>query len=122
MRSQGQEWALEQLTELVEASDGAFELFERTDPAEAGRDLVLVTSIDCRAFEHRDGGVRFKARERVRIEIPAAFPLSIPRAYFMHQRYADCPHVQWGDYICLYQASEVEWNASRGMFGFVRRV
>jgi len=122
MRSQGQEWAFGQLTELVEASDGVFELFEMKDPAEAGDDLVVVVSIECRSFRHCDGGVRFKARERIRIEIPAAFPLSIPRVYFTHKRYADCPHVQWGDYICLYQAPDVEWNASGGMFGLMRRV
>ncbi len=121
MRSQGQEWAVGQLAELVKTSNGAFELFDEADPAEAGHVLTIVVTIDCSGLEHQEGGIRFKARERVRVEIPAAFPLSTPRAYFTHKRYADCPHVQWGEYICLYQAPDVEWNASRGMFGFMRR-
>jgi hypothetical protein len=99
MRSQGQKWAVGQLAELVEASDGAFELFDVADPADAGHDLTVVVTIDCSGFEHREGGVRFKARERIRVDIPADFPLSTPRAYFTHKRYAECPHVQWGKYI-----------------------
>lgn len=122
MKSQGQAWAVGQLIELVNASNGTFELFDESDPAEAGNDLAVVVTLDCRGFEYREGGVHFQARERFRVEIPADFPLTTPRAYFTHKRYADCPHVQWGEYICLYQAPDLEWNASRGMFGFMRRV
>ena len=122
MRSQGQDWAFGQLNELVKASVGAFELFETIEPAEDGRDLVVTVSIECRGFEHRDGGVPLKVREKLRLEIPSTFPLARPRAYFTHKRYGEYPHVQWGRSICLYQAPEVEWNASRGMFGFMRRL
>jgi integrative and conjugative element protein (TIGR02256 family) len=122
MRSQGQVWAVGQLTELVEASNGAFELFDETDPAEPGPDLTVFVTIDCSGFERKEGGASFKARERLRIVIPADFPLSIPRVYFTHKRLADNPHVQWGEYICLYQAPDVEWNFGRGMFGFMRRL
>lgn len=122
MRSEGQVWAIEQLVELVEGSNGAFDLFDEADSVEPGQDLAVHITIDCSGFERRHRGARFKARERLRIEIPAAFPLAIPRLYFTHKRMADSPHVQWGDYICLYQAPDVEWNASRGMFGFMRRV
>lgn len=122
MRSQGQVWAVGQLVELVEASNGAFELFDEADPVELGQDLTVFITIDCSGFERREGGALFKARERLRVEIPTAFPLAIPRLYFTHKRLADNPHVQWGEYICLYQAPDVEWNSSRGMFGFMRRV
>ncbi len=30
--------------------------------------------------------------------------------------------MQWGDYICLYQAPETEWQPADGMFGFLTRV
>ena len=45
-----------------------------------------------------------------------------PDLHFTHKRYADFPHVQWGDSICLYQAPEVEWVPGQGMFGFMDRV
>ncbi|HEV2899545.1 MAG TPA: ThiF family adenylyltransferase [Pseudaminobacter sp.] len=122
MRSEGQDWALGQLEELAEASAGTFELFETGDPAEEGNDIVVVVSVDCRGFKRKEGGVPLKLREKVRLEIPWIFPLSVPRAYFTHKRYAGFAHIQWGDYICLHQAPEVEWLPGRGMFGFMRRL
>ncbi len=32
------------------------------------------------------------------------------------------PHVQWGNYMCLYQAPDLEWATTDGMFGFVQRL
>jgi integrative and conjugative element protein (TIGR02256 family) len=61
-------------------------------------------------------------RERLRVNIPSAFPLSRPTAHFSHKRYADFSHVQWGDSICLYQAPDVEWQPGQGMFGFMQRL
>jgi len=122
MRSRGQDWAFGQLLELVNASAGAFEIFEAIEPVEEGRDLVVTVTVDCRGFDRRDGGLQLKLRERVQLDIPSVFPLARPRAYFTHKRYGDYPHVQWGKSICLYQAPETEWNASRGMFGFMLRL
>lgn len=122
MMSEGQVWAVGQLVELAEASNGTFELFDEEGSVESGQDLTVFVTIDCGGYERREGGASFKARERLRIEIPFDFPLAVPRIYFTHKRFADYPHVQWGEYICLYQAPDVEWNASRGMFGFMRRV
>lgn len=122
MRSRGQDWAFGQLLELVNASAGAFEIFEAIEPVEEGHDLVVTVTVDCRGFDRRDGGLQLKLRERVQLDIPSVFPLARPRAYFTHKRYGDYPHVQWGRSICLYQAPETEWNASRGMFGFMLRL
>jgi integrative and conjugative element protein (TIGR02256 family) len=122
MKSLGQDWAYGQLIELVKASAGAFELFEAIEPAEADSDLVVTVSVDCRGFDRRDGGLPLKLRERIQLDIPSTFPLARPRANFTHKRYGDYPHVQWGKTICLYQAPEFEWNASRGMFGFMLRL
>lgn len=122
MRSEGQEWASNQLQEIASASGGVFELFQVAEPEAAGSDLTVIVSVLCGRFERRAGGIRYRKRERLRIVIPSAFPLSRPSAYFSHKDYADFPHVQWGDYICLYQAPDVEWQASRGMFGFMGRL
>lgn len=122
MRSAGQDWAVGQISELVAATAGKFEILESAEPSEADQNLTLTVSIDCRDIRRRGTGIALKVRERIRVKIPAAFPLKIPRAYFAHKRYAGAPHVQWGDFICLYQAPDVEWNPGRGMFGFLQRL
>lgn len=122
MRSEGQRWAVGQLEDIAGASGGTFEVLSPLAAGEQGGDMVLEISVDCRGFARRDGGMPLRARERLRLEIPWTFPLSRPRAYFRHKRYAAYPHVQWGDYICLHQAPDVEWQAGAGMFGFMRRL
>lgn len=122
MRSAGQEWALKQLSEISSASADNFEIVDLTEPAADGASLDALVSISCRHFKHKEGGVPLRVRERLRISIPSGFPLFRPDVHFTHKRYADFPHVQWGDSICLYQAPEVEWQASRGMFGFMQRL
>ena len=54
--------------------------------------------------------------------IPADFPHKIPRVITRHTRFSGRPHVQWSDQLCLYQAPDVEWNPSDGMFGFMDRL
>jgi len=122
MRSAGQVWAVDQLKEIAKASAGSFELLDIEEPKTEGSALQLVVSIDCSGFERIEGGVPLRARERLRITLPSRFPLSRPNAHFSHKRYADFPHVQWGDSICLYQAPEVEWVPAQGMFGFLDRI
>lgn len=122
MRSEGQAWAIEQLDDIAQASAGTFEVVEIAEPIEEGKELTLTISVDCRAFPHKEGGVPLRVREKLRVNIPWAFPLSRPSAYFSHKRYGDFPHVQWGDSICLYQAPDVEWQPAQGMFGFAQRL
>ncbi|WP_322414509.1 ThiF family adenylyltransferase [Mesorhizobium huakuii] len=122
MRSEGQAWAIDQLDEIAKASAGSFEVLDIEEPEEEDAPLSLAVSIDCSRFSRVDGGVPLRARERLRISIPSRFPLSRPDAHFTHKRYADFAHVQWGDSICLYQATEVEWVPAQGMFGFMERV
>ncbi|MGY4748875.1 ThiF family adenylyltransferase [Pannonibacter sp. Q-1] len=122
MSSEGQSWALDQLNEIARVSNGALEVCSVEEPAAEGGVLTLTVSVDCRAFARAEGGIPLKARERLRITVPSHFPLSKPDAYFIHKRYADFAHVQWGDSICLYQAPEVEWVPSQGMFGFIERI
>jgi integrative and conjugative element protein (TIGR02256 family) len=122
MRSEGQAWAVEQLDEIAQASAGIFEVVAIVEPTTAGDPLGLTVSVDCSRYPVVIGGVPFRARERLRISVPARFPLSRPDVHFTHKRYADFAHVQWGDSICLYQAPDVEWVPSQGMFGFMERV
>lgn len=122
MRSEGQAWAIDQVEELVAASAGSFEIIRLDEPAHVGDAVALIVSIECSRFPRVEGGVPLRERERLRIRIPSSFPLARPDAHFTHKRYADFPHVQWGDSICLYQAPEVEWVPGQGMFGFLDRV
>jgi hypothetical protein len=122
MRSDGQAWAIEQLEEIVAASAKSFEIVQIDEPAQVGEAVALTVSIDCSHLPRVEGGVPLRVRERLRIRIPSSFPLARPDAHFTHKRYADFPHVQWGDSICLYQAPEVEWVPGQGMFGFMERV
>lgn len=122
MRSAGQAWAIEQLEEIVAASAESFEIIQIHEPEQVDDAVRLTVSIDCSRFLRVEGGVPLHSRERLWIRIPSTFPLARPDAHFTHKKYADFPHVQWGDSICLYQAPEVEWVPGQGMFGFFDRV
>lgn len=122
MRSDGQAWALEQLDEIARASNGAIEVLDILEPADEGKNLDVSVSIDCRGFARKTGAVPLRLREAFRLSIPWTFPLSRPEVRFSHKGYADFPHVQWGDTICLYQAPDVEWQPSQGLFGFMQRL
>ena len=122
MRSEGQAWAINQLNEIARASAGTFEVIEILEPTEEGKEIALTISVYCSGFPHKQGGIPLKVREKLRVNIPWAFPLSRPNAHFTHKRYGDFPHVQWGNSICLYQAPDVEWQPAQGMFGFMQRL
>lgn len=122
MRSEGQAWAIEQLDDIAQAAAGTFEVIDIAEPMEEGKEIALMISVDCRSFPRKEGGVPLRVREKLRVNIPWAFPLSRPDAHFTHKRYGDFPHVQWGDAICLYQAPDIEWQPAQGMFGFVERL
>lgn len=122
MRSSGQAWAAAQLEEISSASPEALEIVSLTEPAAERENLVVIVSVNCRSFEKNAGGITLRARERLRISIPWNFPLYRPEVEFTHDRFGGTAHVQWGHSICLFQSPEVEWQAGRGMFGFMQRV
>lgn len=122
MRSEGQAWAVEQLDEIARASGEWFEVVEIVEPAAEGALLSATISVDLSRYERKEAGIPFRARERLILKLPADFPLDRPSLYFTHKNYADFSHVQWGDYICLYQAPQTEWQPADGMFGFLTRV
>lgn len=121
-RTAGQNLAEAQLHEIASASDGAVEIVESRWPSSEGESLVFRVSLDATGYEKLDNGFSFHAREPIRITVPARFPIETPSAYFCHKRFKGHHHVQWGDFICLYQATDVEWNISDGMYGFFTRL
>ncbi|SOC31081.1 ThiF family adenylyltransferase [Thalassospira xiamenensis] len=121
-RTAGQNLAEAQLHEIASASDGAIEIVEIQWPTSEDESLVFRVSLDATGYEISDNGFSFRAREPIRISVPARFPIETPSAHFCHTRFKGLPHVQWGSFICLYQATDVEWNISDGMFGFISRL
>lgn len=122
MRSAGQAWAAAQLEEISRASPEAFEMVALTEPVAERESLVVTVSVNCRSFEKKEGGIALRARERLCISIPWNFPLNRPGVEFTHDRFGGTAHVQWGKSICLFQSPDLEWQAGRGMFGFMQRV
>ncbi|MHB8253553.1 MAG: ThiF family adenylyltransferase [Acidiferrobacter sp.] len=122
MRSGGQAWALEQLEGIAAKSNGALEIVEITESAEADAYLRAGISVDCGRYPRAEGSISYRPRERLVISIPSQFPLEIPRIRFTHSDYGAFPHIQWGCSICLYQSPETEWQPDDGMFGFIQRL
>lgn len=120
--STGQDLAVEQLADIAAESDGSLEIVEVENPTEESGSLCIRISVSTRHLSFAEGGIPFTAREGLNLYIPFDFPDSSPSAYFLHKRYAGRPHVQWGRSICLFRSSELEWNPSDGMYGFVQRL
>ena len=119
--STGQSQALEQLNRIADQPNSPLQLLLTKEPTEKYSWLVVEISLSCSQYERLEGGLPLAQRERFRIYIPSDFPFDHPSIYATHRRFAG-PHVQWGKYLCLYQASNTEWNASDGMYGFCKRL
>ncbi|ABK43184.1 UBA/THIF-type NAD/FAD binding protein [Magnetococcus marinus MC-1] len=120
--SWGQQLALEQVADIVAASNGTVELVQIDPPTSEGDTLLLRVSIDTSDYTFQKGGLKFRKREGFHIRVSSRFPIEPPIAKFTHQRFMGQAHVQWGNQICLYLATDVEWSASDGMFGFIKRL
>lgn len=117
--SDGQAAALRELRD-IEAAGDAIELIAVIEPDESGPAKAVI-SVDAR-FPATDDGIRLRPREAVIASIPPSFPWSKPSALVRHRRWAGTNHVNWGNHLCLYLASDVEWKPSDGMHGFVHRL
>jgi len=120
--SWGQRLALDQLTDIAAASDDAIDIVHMEPPSSEGGSLVLRLSIETSGYKFLEDGFRFRQREPIILEVPSKFPLQPPSANFAHTRFLGRAHVQWGNHLCLYQATDVEWSPSDGMFGFIKRL
>jgi proteasome lid subunit RPN8/RPN11 len=116
----GQKIAVEQLQEIEAAPKSPLEILSAKE-LEDGR-VAIYVSVDCSNVPHNDVGMPLRGRERFKIYVPRDFPFSCPQLYTTHRRWENYPHVYWATYLCLYQASDTEWNPSDGMFGFVGRI
>lgn len=117
--SKGQRRALQELRQVERESQGVF-CVEDTQECDAW--LVIETSLECAGFERAPGGLKLHKRERLCLIVQADFPYECPSIAFRHTEFADCPHVQWRRWICLYLAPDREWVPSDGMFGFLERL
>ena len=120
--TRGQLDAIEQLREVERASSGAVEIQRVSETPEATGWLPVEFSVLCRELDRRAGGLPLRDRERFVVLIPPDFPFELPSVWTTHRRFSGHPHVQWGRYLCLYQSTETEWDASDGMFGFLARL
>lgn len=120
--SWGQRLALDQLSDIVTASDGSLDIVQTELPSSEGALLCLRLSISTSEYEFQAGGFKFRQREPLRLFIPSKFPIRPPTVKFAHMRFLGRAHVQWGDHICMYLAPDVEWSPSDGMFGFIKRL
>lgn len=120
--TKGQLLAIEQLSDIASVSNGAIEIVELTPPSSQGASMMARLSWAAGEYEKAVGGFAFRKREPLIIYIPSRFPIAVPSANFMHTRFMGQPHVQWVNHLCLYQATDVEWTANDGMFGFIKRL
>jgi len=118
---EGQRLALRQL-EAVASGGDAFEIIKVLEPDEERPRLCVEVSLDCAGIEQRPPGIRVHERERLRIYISSGFPWSPPSVYVNHRDWAGTPHVQWGNFLCLYASSTSEWRSEDGMFGLLDRL
>jgi len=122
MRTEGQTFALNQLEEIAEQNEYAFEITDILEPSEKYSGLVIDTSLYCGHLEKAKGGLPLRERERFRFFIPKDFPLNLPSVHARHDRFAGWPHVQWKHSLCLYQSTQSEWKPRDGMYGYIKRL
>ena len=83
---------------------------------------ALNIEIDTSDFTRRTGGLQAQPRERVTVLIASNHPTTPPLATVEHLRWAGFPHVLQGTRLCLYLDPGTEWDPTRGMQGFLRRL
>lgn len=120
--SDGQTLAREQLEDIADAANGHFAIEQVIAPPDEASRAMIVVSLTTAHFHRAAQGLPLKAREKLVIHVPREFPFEAPCVHASHKRWAGFPHVQWGDYLCLFQSTNIEYAPSDGMFGFVERL
>lgn len=118
----GQQLALCQLTDICQLSEHDVMITEIVEPTEDRQSLILRISLATRHHEMTEGGLPLRKREPLWLHVPSKFPRDYPSVYSAHTRFAGYPHVQWGKFLCMYLAPDVEWSPSDGMYGFIERL
>ena len=117
----GQESALRDL-ELIARWGDALEILGVTEPEEENGLLSVKITLSFRGVPRTSDGVPLRQRERFRLYVLPNYPFRHPVVVVPHKRWAGWPHVQWTNWLCLYQAPDIEWNPGDGMFGFIERL
>jgi integrative and conjugative element protein (TIGR02256 family) len=120
--AQGQQLAVDQLTETADRSDGAVEVLGSPRRAGTGQSVVIDIALDCSGIVSSPDGVKLRIREAFSVEVSPQFPFTVPQVSVPHVRWAGVPHVQWQRVICLYAAPPVEWLPADGMRGLLDRL
>lgn len=118
----GQAQALGEVREIEAAGEGTLCIVSVNEPTEPNGTLCLDISLRTADIDCIPEGIIFRDFERFLVAIPADFPFAKPETYTQHTRFAGRPHVYWAQYLCLYQAPDVEWDPNDGMFGFIDRL
>ena len=119
--SDDQRLALEQLSEMA-AQDEAVQVVGQVGTTGADGSRWVEISLDCSGTPHAPGGVVLRRRETFHLLIPIDFPFSVPTVLVPHLRWANTPHVQRGNQLCLYAAPSVEWVPADGIRGLIQRL
>lgn len=120
--SAGQQLGLDQLEEIAAASNGYIVVEDVVPPECVSANARITISLATAGIEKASGCLPLRARERLVIQLPQRFPFKPPSVYAAHKRFAGFPHVQWGDYLCLYQSPNIEYAPSDAMFGVIDRL
>jgi molybdopterin/thiamine biosynthesis adenylyltransferase/proteasome lid subunit RPN8/RPN11 len=118
----GQQLALRQLEDICKYSEHEVMIADIVEPTEDRPSLKLRISLATRHHEKTKDGLPLRKREPLWLYIPSKFPRDYPSVYAVHSRFAGYPHVQWGTYLCMYRAPDVEWAPKDGMYGFIERL
>lgn len=118
----GQETALQSLNDIQNQDPYVFEIINVQFPEELGKPLVVEISLYCGSLKNCNGGLPLREREKFYVYVPSDFPFEKPEVWVNHKRFKGWPHVQWGQYLCLYQSPNTEWDVSDGIFGFIQRL
>jgi proteasome lid subunit RPN8/RPN11 len=116
----GQEQAFEQLMQISASRPGAVVIERIAAELQQGW-LPLEISIGCTNQPTGLGGVQLEPREPLVVYVPRDFPFIPPQASVRHRRFAELPHVMWGQHLCVYQSPN-DWDPGSGMFGFLSRL
>jgi integrative and conjugative element protein (TIGR02256 family) len=118
LQTYDQQRAQKELEQLANVSAGLFSVEDKG--CQNGFWLAEI-AISCDDLRPADGGLRLDPVEHFTVSVPPGYPFSYPQISVRHHRFAGLPHVQWGQYICLY-ASDNDWDARRGMAGLVHQL
>ena len=120
------------MSELTEPQLGAIEELKQfagcssqvklVDVVECSGFVEFKIDVDTTGFKRCPGGLVAKPLERVIIRMSKSYPTVPPVAGVDHLRWVGFPHVLQGTRLCIYLDPNTEWDATRGILGFLARL